>query len=62
MAYSRWIALVENELVRLGVHAVEVKPEVDDNEAWFREQYDAGAAAEITAGEWFTLHYDNADD
>ncbi len=54
MNYGKWIAAVERELVRLGVSAFEVKHEVDDNEAWFKREFEAGAGAEITASEWFT--------
>jgi hypothetical protein len=53
MTYDKWLAAVERELVRLGVEAFEVKSEIDDDRDWFDAQHEAGAAAEITALEWF---------
>lgn len=52
--YGRWVAAVERELVSLGMSPLEVKHVVPDNEEWFQREFEGGAFAEITAGEWFS--------
>jgi hypothetical protein len=45
------------ELIDQGADMIEAPHIVDENDDWFREQFDNGAYAGITATEWMTHHY-----
>ncbi|HEJ4407915.1 TPA: hypothetical protein SL557_000194 [Pseudomonas aeruginosa] len=57
MSYESWTKEVVRELIDQGADMIEAPHIVDENEGWFREQFDNGAYAGITATEWMTHHY-----
>lgn len=57
MSYESWTKEVVRELIDQGADMIEAPHIVDENDDWFREQFDNGAYAGITATEWMTHHY-----
>jgi hypothetical protein len=44
-------------MVELGMTSSEASFAVEENQAWFEEQFEAGAGTGITADEWFNHHH-----
>lgn len=55
--FEQWAGSVKRQMTELGMSALEAIEAVEDNEPWFRDQYDLAAGTGITADEWYTLHH-----
>lgn len=56
-SFEKWLHSVKEQMREHGMTSNEVWSAVEENEQWFREQYDQGAGTGITADEWFNLHH-----
>lgn len=57
MSFEHWKKNVVRELIDQGADMIEAPHIVQENEEWFREQFENGAFAGITANEWMEHHY-----
>lgn len=57
MSFESWKKQVVRDLIDQGADMIEAPHIVEENEEWFREQFDNGAYEDITATEWMTHHY-----
>ena len=48
-SFEQWAASVKRQMVELGMSSSEAFFAIDENEQWFVEQHEVGAAAGITA-------------
>ena len=58
-SFEQWAASVKRQMVELGMSSSEAFFAIDENEQWFVEQHEVGAAAGITADEWFNHHHND---
>lgn len=59
--FDKWADSVKQQMIELGMTSSEATFAVDDNDLWFRDQYELGAGTGITADEWFNLHHHQDD-
>lgn len=55
--FEAWVNSLKRQMVELGMSSSEAFFAVEENEQWFRDQYEQAAGAGVTADEWFNEHH-----